>query len=160
MKTIKWKDTICLSVIIITIIGFIYLCLMLFSLSTQRNQEEICRFGNITIDIDSVKAVDYINQHRDRLSQRIECNIPLIIKGDSIGYTYKVYNKEYESFYIKVKNGKVYQMWFKSNYITNKDVLAIHKDSIVKFDGKPFKHIGKTFTFEFDGKNKYIVTKN
>ena len=30
----------------------------------------------------------------------------------------------------------------------------------MKLTNKPFEYVGKDFTFKFDGKNKYIVTKN
>lgn len=159
MKKKDRKNIINLILFILGTIGLVYFLIFILPFKNETNKE-YCRFGNITLDMDSVKAVHYMDAHRLKFSQRTETDIPLECKGDSVGYTCRIYNKEYESFYIKLKNKKVYKILFKSNYIKENDILIVHEGKKMKLTNKPFEYVGKDFTFKFDGKNKYIVTKN
>lgn len=158
MEKVNWKDIINLGIISVVIVCFIFL--VMFIPVRSQEKREMCRFGNITLDMDSATAVKYLDKQRIRFEQQTECVIPLENKGDSIGYSYSVYGKKCESFYITLKDNKVYKIWFRSNSLTSKDVLTIHNNETIYLKGKPFKHVGEDFTFEYDGKNTYSVIKN
>lgn len=154
----KWLAI--LVIFVITIVTYFIICLFINIGSNNyipTNQDR--RFGNITLDMDSTTAVKHLINRKVLLEQQTECYIPLEYKGDSIGFAYTVFYKPVEYFYIKIKDGKVKDIHFKSNLLKPKDIIVIKDNNKINIQGKMFQQTGKDYKFYYDGTNEYRLTK-
>lgn len=119
--------------------------------NNKQKCNEHCELNHISIGMDSLSAVNVLKEKWYKTCQVTECYIPFKIKGDSIGYTYY---KDNESFFIKIKNSKVYDISFSTNSKNKLNYLIADSMIVVKND-EPFKYIGKHIIIEYNGKNTY-----
>lgn len=84
------------------------------------------------------------------------CTIPFKNDGDSVGYQYM---GKCETFYLKFKEGKVYQIIFDSHLLNQNEIVIMDDTTSVKLESKPFKKECDNFVFEYDGYYGFKVTK-
>lgn len=158
MKRKFWADVVYVFVILIALGVIVYFAKNHNTINQTVKTEE-CRFGNITLDMDSLTAVEHLNVQRNVLEKKVCKTIPLVVNNDSIGYTYTNKDSLKEEFYIKLNNSKVCQIYFMSSFLTKKDVCVNANYRYINLTDEPLKYSCETFIFEHDGKKMYRVTK-
>ena len=152
------KDTksLLLPIVVISIaFGFAWCCSHK-TISSHRTYKQECRFGGISIDMDSVTAVNLLKNRWNEVQIKKNCTIPFKNEGDSIGYQNM---GKCETFYLKFKDGKVYQIIFNSHLLKQNEIMIFDDTTPVKLDNKPFKKECDNFIFEYDGYYGFKVTK-
>ena len=134
------------------------LIIILIALSYHDNNHyrnnEIAYVGNVTIGMDSLKAINYLKERLNRINKISGTKIG-IKHSDSTGYYFPLYN---ESFFITIENNRVNRIYFHSDSLSSVEIKVIAKNYRYSRH-KLIYYEGDIWTAFQDGKGTYIITR-